>query len=133
MFSSPLIVAGFYTALLIIMNAFLQARIIRQRRSKLIGVGHGNDRDLERAMRVHANFAENAPLGAAALILLALTHASVWPVHLVGALFFAGRVAHFIGFSRASGASLGRVGGMVLTINSLLLAAALLLWKAVVG
>ncbi|MGL4729794.1 MAG: MAPEG family protein, partial [Bosea sp. (in: a-proteobacteria)] len=112
MLSSPLAAAGFYLALLLVMNVFLQARIIRQRRSKLIGVGHGNDRDLERAMRVHSNFAENAPLGAAALVLLALGGAAVWPVHLIGAMFLAGRVAHFIGFSQISGPSAGRVGGM---------------------
>ncbi|MGL4729661.1 MAG: MAPEG family protein, partial [Bosea sp. (in: a-proteobacteria)] len=84
-------------------------------------------------MRVHSNFAENAPLGAAALILLALGGTAVWPVHLIGALFLAGRIAHFIGFSQVSGPSAGRVGGMVLTINSLLLAAAILLWRAVIG
>ncbi len=131
MLSNPLAVAGFYVALFIFGNVFLQARIIRQRRSKLIGVGHGNDRELERAMRVHANYVENVTFALAALILLALGGTSVWPVHLVGALIVAGRLAHAYGFSRHSGASQGRVGGMVLTINALLLAAAILLWRAV--
>ena len=130
MLSNPLAAAGFYAALFIIGNVFLQARVIGQRRSKLIGVGHGNDRDLERAMRVHANYVENVTFALAALILLALGGTSVWPVHLVGLLVVVGRVAHAYGFSRHAGASQGRVGGMVLTINALLIAAGILLWRA---
>lgn len=133
MLNTPVSAAALYVALFILGNIILQVRVIRQRTAKRIGVGHGNDRDLEQAMRVHGNYAENVPFGLAALVLLALGGASVWPVHLVGVLLVAGRIAHAVGLGGSIGTSAGRVGGMVLTFASLAIAALVLLSRAFAG
>lgn len=123
--------ASLYTGLLILLGIALQVRVIRIRRSKLIGVGHGNDRELEKAVRVHGNLVENAGFGIAALILLAATAASIFIIHAVGLLMLVGRVLHAIGLSGSAGTSAGRVGGMVLTFASLILASVTLIVRAV--
>ena len=122
--------ACFYAALLILGTIILQTRVILQRRGKRIGVGHGQDRDLQRAVRVHGNYAENVPFALAALILLGQTGAPVWPVHFVGVLMIVGRIAHAIGLTQSPGSSIGRVAGMVLTQAALLIGAIVLLMCA---
>jgi uncharacterized membrane protein YecN with MAPEG domain len=133
MMTSPLLAAGFWAALLLIGNIALQWGVISLRRSRRVGIGDGNDRDIARAIRVHGNFVENAAFGIGAVTLVALTGASVWPVHLVGGLMTLGRALHAYGFSRSIGTSAGRVGGMVLSQAALGLAALLLIWRAAMG
>jgi uncharacterized membrane protein YecN with MAPEG domain len=107
--------------------------VINLRRTRRVGIGDGNDKDIARAIRVHGNFVENAAFGIAAVTLVALTGASVWPVHLVGGLMALGRALHAYGFSRSIGTSIGRVGGMVLSQTALGIAALLLISRAVMG
>jgi uncharacterized protein len=126
-------ISALYIALIIILSIVLTARVIRQRRSKLIGMGDGGDKETARAIRVHGNYTEQAPYTLAALILLPLLGTSVYVIHAVGALFIVGRLAHAYGLTQSSGSSVGRVGGMVLTLTShgiaiLLLLRAALMW-----
>jgi uncharacterized protein len=120
--------AGLYVALITLMGVALTVLVIRQRRSKLIGIGDGGDRTTARIIRVHGNFSENAPFAMALLILLALTGGRALAIHAVGLLFLAGRCAHAYGLSRSGGSSIGRVAGMVLTFTSFLIGAAMLLY-----
>jgi uncharacterized membrane protein YecN with MAPEG domain len=130
MASTPgLIVAAFYCGLLIIMNVVLQALVIRLRRSKLIGLGDGQDKQMARAIRAHGNFAENAPFGIGALTLLALTGSGTLVLHGLGLMLLIGRILHAWGISQTGGSSVGRVGGMVLTLTALGLAGLLLTAK----
>jgi uncharacterized membrane protein YecN with MAPEG domain len=124
--------ASLYTGLLILFAIVLQVRVIRIRRSKLIGVGHGNDRELEKAVRVHGNFVENAGFAISALILLAATSASIYIIHAVGLLMLIGRISHAIGLTSTAGTSSGRVGGMVMTFSALVIAAVALIVGALV-
>jgi uncharacterized membrane protein YecN with MAPEG domain len=133
MMASPLLAAGFWAALLLLGNIALQWGVIRLRTSRRIGIGDGNDRDIARAIRVHGNFVENAAFGIAAVTLVALTGAAVWPVHLIGGLMALGRALHAYGLSRSIGTSVGRVGGMILSQTALGIAALLLISRAVTG
>jgi uncharacterized membrane protein YecN with MAPEG domain len=133
MMTSPLLAAGFWAAILLIGNIALQWGVINLRRTRRIGIGDGNDRDIARAIRVHGNFVENAAFGIAAVTLVALTGASVWAVHLVGGLMALGRALHAYGLSRSIGTSMGRVGGMVLSQTALGAAAVILIWRAFAG
>jgi uncharacterized protein len=123
-------IAGLYSAFLILFGIVLQVRIIRQRAPKQIGIGSGQDRILERDIRVHGNFVENATFGISALILLALTGAPALILHAVGLLMLVGRVAHAFGLASTAGKSLGRVGGMVLTLLALITASLTLIVRA---
>jgi uncharacterized protein len=111
-------ISALYIALIIILSIVLTARVIRQRRSKLIGIGDGGDKAMIRAIRIHGNYSEQVPYTLAALILLPLLGTSAYVIHAVGALFLLGRLGHAYGLTHTSGSSVGRVGGMVLTFTS---------------
>ena len=123
--------AALYTGLLILMAIVLQVRVIRHRRSKKIGIGDGQDRDLTRAIRVHGNYVENVPFVLAGLVMLALIGAPAIVIHGVGFLMILGRIAHAIGLSQSAGSSLGRVGGMIMTFIALIITAVTLIVRAV--
>jgi uncharacterized protein len=123
-------IAGVYSAILMLFGIFLQVRIIRQRAPKQIGIGSGQDRVLERDIRVHGNFVENATFGISALILLALTAAPVLILHAAGLLLLVGRFAHAYGLAGSAGKSLGRVGGMMMTLLAIVLACLTLIVRA---
>jgi uncharacterized protein len=119
-----------YIALIILMGIALTVLVIRQRRSKLIGIGDGGDKTVARMIRVQGNFAENAPYALALLILLPMLGVGAVIIHAVGGLFLVGRIGHAFGLSQSAGSSLGRVGGMVLTFSAFLIGAGALLLAA---
>ena len=123
--------AVIYIALLALGLIPLAFRVMGIRRRQRIGIGDGGNRDLAQAVRVHANYAENAPFGLALLLALPLAASPAWSVHLVGLCFVISRAAHAFGLSQTIGSSVGRVAGMVLTFAALITGAIVLLWRAV--
>lgn len=123
--------AALYTGVLILVGIALQARVIKHRRTKLIGIGDGQDKELARAIRVHGNFAENVPFVLAGLVMLALIGAPAVMIHGVGLLAVIGRLAHAYGLSRSAGSSVGRVGGMIMTFTALIITALALIVRAI--
>ncbi len=123
--------AALYTGLLILMAIVLQIRVIRHRRSRKIGIGDGQDKDLARAIRVHGNYVENVPFALAGLVMLALIGAPTIVIHGVGLLMIIGRIAHAIGLSQSAGTSLGRVSGMIMTFIALIITAVTLIARAI--
>jgi uncharacterized protein len=124
---SGLTLAALYAACLILIGLLLAARVIIVRRSRRIGIGDGADHQLAKRIRAHGNFSEYAPLLILTLMLLALLNAPHWLLHLIGLMGVIGRAAHAYGLSTTSGPSIGRVGGMVLTLTALALGALALL------
>jgi uncharacterized protein len=122
--------SGIYIALIIFMAIYLSARVIMERRSKLIGIGDGGDKVAARIIRAQANFYEYAPFVMVLLILLPLLGTAAWIIHSVGILFLVGRLGHAYGLSLTAGSSIGRVGGMILTFASMLIGAVALLRAA---
>jgi uncharacterized membrane protein YecN with MAPEG domain len=121
----------FYAALLSLIFCLLSVRVIRARRSAKVGIGLGGDAGLERAARVHANFAEYAPL--ALLLLLMLELQNVLPIilHGLGLALLAGRCVHAWGVSQTMEDFRLRVFGMATTFGVLILASLLLLLPAI--
>ena len=100
--------------------------VILARRRPRIGFGFAGDPELERRVRVHANFAEYTPF---ALLLLALAEADGAPhlwLHASGALLLFGRLGHALGVSRRGTDEIGRVVGMAGSQTAILIAALLL-------
>lgn len=116
-------IAASYVAVLVLIGIVLAVRVIVVRRAQKIGLGDGEDRVLRRRIRAHGNFSEYAPLLMILLIALPLLGAKEGMIHLVGGMGLLGRVLHAIGLSRTGGASLPRVGGMVLTLLALAIGA----------
>jgi uncharacterized membrane protein YecN with MAPEG domain len=116
-------ITAFYASLLAGLYLVLSARVIGWRRSRRVELGDGEDPQLLRRMRVHANFAEYVPF---TLLLMALAENMTPPrplIHVVGILLVVGRAMHAYGLSQTPHILRYRVGGMVLTLLALGIAA----------
>ena len=121
-------ITAFYAALLALFFVFLSFRVIGWRRVKQVELGHGDDNQLLRRMRVHANFAEYVPF---TLLLMAMAESMTAPralIHLAGLILIAGRLIHAYGLSQTPHILRFRVWGMILTFFALSLAALLCLF-----
>jgi uncharacterized protein len=116
-------ITAFYASLLAALYLFLSVRVIGWRRQQRVEIGHGEDAQLLRRMRVHANFAEYVPF---ALVLMALAESLGPPhilTHLVGLMLVVGRVLHAYGLSQTPHILRYRVLGMQLTFSAIGIAA----------
>ena len=118
-----MIIVPAYTAIFAALFIFLSTRTIKARRSARVAIGTGGDKALERASRVHANFAEYVP---SALLLIAFTEMRGLPsvmIHLLCLALLSGRVVHAWGVSRDVENFRFRITGMMLTLNTMAAAA----------
>ncbi len=97
----------------------LSVRVVGLRRRHRISIGHGDNPQLERAMRVQANFAEYAPTFLIMLLLSEMQGLQAWYLHGAGVIFLAGRAAHFVGIKTDDTQHIWRVLGMVLTFAAI--------------
>ncbi len=106
----------------------LSIRVIQGRSGKGgPSLGDGGDAMMQRRIRAHANFAEYVPL---TLILIGFLEASgtaAWIVHGLGASLLVGRLMHGYAFAFTKNSVIGRSGGIVLSLLSLLAAGGLAL------
>jgi uncharacterized protein len=130
-------ITALYAGLLAILLIVLSARVINGRQSGKVEIGtanrEGENKELLRRVRVHANFVEYTPF---ALILIGLAESLKGPgyvLHGLGAALLVGRIVHAYGFSQPNSVMALRVGGMVLTFLSIGGAAALCLWLVAMG
>lgn len=121
--------AAAYITVLTIALVPLTFSVMRLRMVTETGIGDGGHVRLAKAIRVHANYAENIPFGLALLLLPALIDSPVWAVHALGLGLIIGRAAHVLGLSKSSGPSPARGSGIMLTQLSLLFGAAMVLWQ----
>lgn len=120
-----------YAAIFAIFFIVLSIRTIRQRRSLKIGLGDAGNKDMQRAMRVHANFAEYVPLSLLMIYLVEQSGVYAWFVHALCMGLLIGRMSHAYGVSQQRENFAFRVTGMTLTFTVLIASAAHLLWVAV--
>lgn len=120
-----------YTGLLGLFYVALSFNVIRLRRSKLVGLGHDNDPHdpLFRAVRIHGNFSEYIPLLLLMMVLDEMTGRSPLWLHAMGILLLASRVLHMIGITSTHKKSFGRLSGMMITLNLLIISSILLILK----
>lgn len=112
-----------YAALFGLILIVLSLRTIRVRRRLQVAIGHRDNADLERAMRVHANFCEYVPIALLLIYLLEVsTGASYW-IHVLGGALLVGRLLHAYGVSQSRENLRFRVTGMVLTFTVIISAA----------
>jgi uncharacterized membrane protein YecN with MAPEG domain len=92
-------ITALYAGLLAPLFILLSIRVIDVRRTARISIGHGDDPELLRRMRVHANFAEYAPFALISLALAESLGTSSYILHAVGLIFIFGRYVHAFGLS----------------------------------
>ncbi len=117
-----------YAALLALLFVALSIRTLRLRHSLKIGLGDAGNALMLRAVRVHANFAEYAPLGLLLVYLVEVQGASSMLVHALGVCLVLGRLSHAWGVSQAQENYRFRVAGMALTFTVLVLSSLYLLF-----
>ncbi|WP_113906486.1 MAPEG family protein [Aliidiomarina celeris] len=120
-------VTSLYAALLTLLLLVLSIRIIRIRWQERVGLGIGESKALEVAVRVHGNFVEYVPLALILLALMELANAGAGLLYGLGGLLFVARVCHAIGLTRSIGTSLYRTIGVLGTFAVLIVQAAYLL------
>lgn len=108
-------ITAMYASLLAILYIVLSYRVAQRRMRFQVGLGTGQNTELERAIRIHGNFAEYVPF---VLLLLAFFEAGggpSWAVHVAGAGLLVARGLHALGLTASSGRSPGRFSGALLT------------------
>lgn len=132
------IIAATTAGLLLIMQQALMLSVGMYRGKVKLGVGYGEDLDMQRLIRRHGNLAENAAIFIATLALLELYVGSGTVVYAFAIAFFAGRISHLLGFSSLSGSHLAdgsklflflRAGGAMTTAIVGLATGGYLVWQ----
>lgn len=116
-----------YASILAFIFVALSFRTILLRRARGVAIGSGRDDELARASRVHANFAEYVPLTLLLLFFLESTSQMGIGIHILGCALIAGRLIHAYGVSQPQEDFRFRVTGMVITLGTMLSAAARIL------
>lgn len=114
-----------YAGLLALFYVALSFRIIKMRLVFKVGIGHGEQNELHRAIRVHANLAEYVPFALLLLLFLELNQTSDWILNVLGTMLLIGRVFHAMGLGKSAGTTVARTIGGVLTYIMMLIAAVL--------
>jgi uncharacterized membrane protein YecN with MAPEG domain len=114
-----------YAAIFAILFVYLSIRTIRARRSLQIGLGDAGNKDMQRVVRVHANFAEYVPMCLLLIYLVEQSGVFAWFTHALCLGLLVGRV------SQQRENFKFRVTGMALTFTVLLVSATHLIWVAV--
>jgi len=127
-----MIVTPLYVGLLAIWFLVLSIKVV-QGRGHGPSLGDGGDTGMLRLMRGHANFAEYVPLILLMMLVLELSHVSIYILHGLGATLLLARVLHGIALSFSKQWKFGRFWGTALTFLVLLAAAGLCIYQGVLG
>jgi|SRR5580704_11436104 uncharacterized membrane protein YecN with MAPEG domain len=110
------VISAITAGVLIIGQAGLLVAVAQRRRSSRQALGDG-DATLQRLVRRHGNFAENAAIFVASLALLEMMGAARPFVIGLAALFIVGRLLHAIGLSRPNTVNAWRIAGVFATVT----------------
>lgn len=113
-------------AILAVVYVGLAVFIIRLRFRLRVGLGDGNQPELQRAIRMHGNFAEYVPFMLLLLLLCEAQQIAAPWLYLLAGLTVFGRLSHALGLWLRSGTSVPRFLGMISTFAVLLVASCLL-------
>ncbi len=120
-------ITSLFAALLTLLLLVLSIRIIIIRGRERIGLGVGESKPLEVAVRIHGNFIEFVPMAVLLLALMELAGAGAMMLYVCGGVLFLARISHAIGLTKTIGTSLYRAFGVLGTFAVLLFEAAYLL------
>jgi uncharacterized protein len=111
-------ISALYAGILALLIVWLSFNVIKLRRANKVILGDGGVPQLQNAIRAQGNATEYIPITLILLILLELSGANVWFVHVGGIAIIIGRVIHAKGLLSES---LGyRVLGMQVTFFTII-------------
>ena len=112
-----------YAGLLTLVFLVPSAMVIKLHVAADKATGDVDETDLNKSMRVQANFVEYVPMGLVLMLCAELQGAPAAVVHAMGASLLVGRVCHAIGMSRSPQIFQLRGIGIMLTFLMLILSA----------
>ena len=112
-----------YAALLALFFVYLSYKVGEARKKEQVLIGAGGSKIVERAMRVHANFAEYTPIALILLAFMEINKGNIYLIHALALIFLVGRVIHAYGLSQMNENLLFRLIGMMATISVIALSA----------
>jgi uncharacterized protein len=113
-------ITPFYSGIFGLFFVALSVRTLLLRRKFGIAIGNNNQPLLERASRVHSNFAEYVPMALLLIYFLELKMPSnIW-IHFVCIALLVGRISHAYGVSQVQEKLIYRVIGMTLTFVAII-------------
>lgn len=124
-------VTPLYAALLALVFIALSIRTIGLRRRHRVGIGDGNNKELQRAARVHANFAEYVPLALLLIYFVETGGAAALRIHILCLALLCGRLLHAWGVSQPRENYRYRTAGMILTFSVIISACLFLLFARI--
>jgi uncharacterized protein len=113
-------ITPFYAAILGLLFVFLSVRTLKMRRSLRIAIGDAGNQQMLRAMRVHANCAEYAPISLLLIYLLESQGAYKALIHVLCLCLLAGRFSHAFGVSQTNENYKFRVFGTGMTFTAII-------------
>lgn len=122
-------IVPFYAALLTFLYIGLSLKTIKMRAKYKISIGDSQNMEMVRAIRVHANFAEYAPLALILFSMMEINGASANLIHGLCIVFLIARILHAYGVSRIDEKFIFRMIGIPMTLTSLGVAAIYLLMQ----
>ncbi|TAG24324.1 MAG: glutathione metabolism protein [Burkholderiales bacterium] len=125
----PPLISAMYAAGLGLVFVLLSLRTLRLRRKLRIGLGDAGHPQMQRAIRVHANFAEYVPLCLGLMCLAEVQAAPAWLLHGLGIALVLARLIHARGVSQVQEQMKFRVIGVALTLSILLIASSYLIFN----
>ena len=118
----PLTIVPIFSAFFAVLFVLLSINVIGARRKHKVGLGTGQNTSVERAMRVHANFAEYVPFALLLMALLELNKANSLLLIGLSSVLLVGRLVHAYGVSMENERFAFRVSGMMMTFTVVLIA-----------
>lgn len=115
-----IVITSFYAGLIGLFYFALSMNVIRNRWRYKQSLGAGGEAKMERAIRVHGNFAEYVPLIMIMMGFLEMGKAPSGWLHAFGVCLVMGRLLHAYGLAFVHGTSKGRFIGMLFTFSALI-------------
>jgi len=118
-----------YSAILALIFIGLSLYVVKMRWKFQVGLGDGGNKEMMKAVRIHANFSEYIPL---ALLLMAFLESLIQTsalIHVFGVTLIIGRILHLLGLKKSIGTSQGRFIGMGITFVVIVVLALMLMFK----
>jgi uncharacterized membrane protein YecN with MAPEG domain len=126
-----MMVTPLYAGLLALWLVVLSIAVIRRRGSGRISLGDGGNADMLRVIRGQANFAEYVPLALLLMLMLEMSHYSIYVLHALGITLLVARLLHGYALSFSAHFQFGRVAGAALTFLVLIVEAVLCIYQAI--
>lgn len=117
-----MLITPLFTAVFAFLYVLLSLNVIKQRFANQISLGSADNKEMERAIRIHANFIEYVPIALILFYFIEMLSMSSSLVFYLGSALLIARVMHFFGMQYPKDLILFRKLGMIITLLVLLVA-----------